>query len=365
MPWTRPTLSEITKRIEKGIESRLFGQIALLRRAVLRILARVFAGAIHSNYGHLDYIRDQLFVTTAEGIYLKRIGREYGINPIPGSFAVGQVTFTGTPTTVIPADTRLQSENGIEYGTLAEVVVGGGGSIVADIQSLEALEEANLSLSYTLQIISPISGIDGDVIGLTEITGGLDPEAEESYRERILIRRRNPPMGGSVTDYEIWAKEVSGVERAWVYPIYYGLGTVAIAIKSSDVTGIPSPALLTDVAGYIDTKKPVTAEVRIESITDTTGNPGAVSIQPELRMIPNDVSLQETITSNFNNLFNTHKPGTNIPISQVRNAISASGVDDYKLDDIYVDGAPVDVNTDIVLKDFEYPKLNYVAFGSL
>ena len=70
MPWSRPTVTTIYERIVTGIESRLTGGVALLRRSVLRILSKVFAGEIHLNYGYIEFISKQLFPDTAETEWL-------------------------------------------------------------------------------------------------------------------------------------------------------------------------------------------------------------------------------------------------------------------------------------------------------
>lgn len=364
MPWTRDTIAVITNRIEKGIESRLTGSISLLRRAVLRILARVFSGAVHGNYGHVAWVAKQLFILTADREALIRTGREYGLSPFPGSFATGQVTFTGTDTTVIPIDTRIQNEDGIEYGTLAAGTITGGVATV-NIQSVEATEDANhdLTATFFLQLISAISGIDNDVELITDLTGGIEEESTEAFRERLLVRRRNPPMGGNDNDYEVWAKEVPGVGRAWTFPLAFGLGTLAVVIKSTDtVDPTPSAQLLSDVAGHIDTVRPTTADVTIQSIQDSADVNGFVDFSFTCVLTPNDAVFRDAITENINNLFETHTPGEDIKLSQILGAFSSSGVTDYEITVWSLDAVVQPLNQDLSLANFQYPKLVTATF---
>src|SRR5690606_7835088 len=46
---------------------------------------------------------------------------------------------------------------------------------------------------------------------------GADRESDESFRARILFRKRNPPGGGKLTDYENIARSVPGVLKAWAF----------------------------------------------------------------------------------------------------------------------------------------------------
>ena len=371
MPWIRPTIQQITSRIEKGIESRLFGSVALLRRAVLRILARVFAGSIHTSYGFIDFVKDQVFVTTAEGEYLDRHGRLWGINRLPGSFAEGPVEFSGPSGTNIPADTRIQTDEGIEYGTVVAGVIGGGGTVILTAQAVESGDDGNIvfnpSIDFNFQLISPITGVDSNVLLTADMTGGEDSETDEEYRTRILQRIQSPPMGGTADDYIAWALEVSGVGRAWSYPLANGAGTVAVCVISDDILDpTPSVQLLSDVTGYIDTKKPVTASLFVESITDNYGADGYAEVLVSLYIVNStDLDLRERIEDNLNQLFQPHKPGNNIKASQVKGAISASGVEDYAIDAIYVGYDFYDGSSDIVLSGYMYPKLTGVSFYEL
>jgi len=365
MPFDRPSILTIKDRIEKGIEVRLFGKVALLRNAVLRVLARVFAGAIHGNYGYISYIvKSVLFVTSAEGGFLDNPhGRMWGIPRRPGSFASGDAIFTGSNGTVIPVDTRIQNEDGVEYGTTVIGTISGGSATIA-IQAVESGEDGNFSGS-SLQMISPISGIDDEVTASGAITGGEDTEDDETYRARILQRIQNIPAGGSAADYVRWATEYPGVARAWCYPLASGPGTVSTVITASGSDPVPSSQLLSDVQGYIAVRKPVTADHSTESITNIFNNPGKAELDIYISITPLDADVQNNIENNLRTLFLPHKPGTSIPISQIRAAISNSGVTDYQITVIEIDGVLFTNDNDIVLSGYQYPWLNSVIFQEL
>ncbi len=52
-----------------------------------------------------------------------------------------------------------------------------------------------------MTLASPISGVDsaGFVIVMD---GGVDEESDDQLRARVLLRIREPPMGGAAIDYE-------------------------------------------------------------------------------------------------------------------------------------------------------------------
>lgn len=363
MPFVRPSIETIKDRIEKGIEARLFGHVALLRNAVLRILARVFAGSIHGNYGYLEWLSRMLFVVTAETEYLDRHGIMWGIPRLPGSFASGNIIFSGVNGVIIPEDTRVQNEDGIEYGTTVQGTVVAGFVDIA-MQAIEDGDVGNDSTSTTLQLLSPIVGIDDEVAVSGAITGGADSEDDETYRARILQRIQTIPAGGSSADYVRWATSVAGVARAWCYPLYTGPGTVATVITASGADPVPSIQLLSDVDGYILVRKPVTAVHTTESITDSSDVAGKALMSLWISYTPFDAGYQDTILGNIRTLFLPHRPGTDIPLSQLRTAIATSGVVDYEITAIQLDAVGIPL-ADIVLTGFQYPWLDNVVFTEL
>jgi len=369
MPFERPSIQDITRRIEQGIESRLFGSVALLRNAILRILARVFAGAIHTNYGHVDWVKNQLFIVTAEEEFLTRHGKAWGVPRRSGAFGQGEVEFSGSSGAVIPEGTIVQSEAGIEYETLYEITIPGSGIEVVLIQSIEATAAANLPLEATpvyLQLIEPIINVNNELELVGAVEGGADEEDIEEWRARILQRIQAPPMGGTADDYIRWALEVDGVGRAWCYPLANGPGTVAVCIISNDPDSPePGSSLISSVQSYIDTKKPVTASVEVVSTTDRYDSPGITEIYIDLRISPNSSDFRTIITNNVKALFLPHKPGDDIKISQLRSAISTSGITDFIIDGVYVDTETEDENQDIPLSGYMYPFLDLISFGSL
>ena len=109
----------------------------------------------------------------------------------------------------------------------------------------------------------------GGVRGLG-VDGGfpVEPtrEGDERLRLRVLLRIRNPPLGGAETDYDFWARSAHvDVTRAWVRPLAGGLGTLTVYFMTDEATanGIPVAAVVTTVTGYIGGLRPVTADVTV------------------------------------------------------------------------------------------------------
>lgn len=333
MPFERPTLSELETRIRSDLAARVTGSVALLRRSVLGVQAKVFAGTAHLLFGFLNFMSKQAFPDTAESEYLLRWAALFGLEKTAATFSQGNYTFTGTNGTTIASDTELQTDDGVEYTTDALGTISGGTATVAITASTEGAI-GNLDAGETLTLVSPISGIDSQgTVAAGGLTGGTDEETDEALRARLLLRLQDPPHGGSAADYEIWALEVSGVTRAWVFEEWLGAGTVGVFfVRDNDGSGaaiIPSAGEVTTVQTYIDdpTRRPVTADVTVIA-------PTAVALNLTIELTGDDTTaIRNAVEANLEDmLLRDGEPGGTILLSRIREAIStAAGETDHDL----------------------------------
>ena len=251
MPFQRPKLTEIIERVKTDAESRYGSRVT--RRSLINVYSTVIAGAVHSVYGYCEFISKQIFAATAEGKYLERRASEYGIYRKKSDSAVGSVIFSGIG--VVPTGTQLQTEDEIVYETTAP----SDEKNISPVMAMVAGVEGNLTAGTELNLASPVSGFSMVAVS-NEISGGTDEEDDESLRNRLLFRMRNPPQAGTKTDYVAWAKEVSGVSSAWCYPLELGPGHVTVRFMTDGVTddGIPSDVSVQRVKEHIESLMPVT-----------------------------------------------------------------------------------------------------------
>jgi uncharacterized phage protein gp47/JayE len=64
----------------------------------------------------------------------------------------------------------------------------------------------------------------------TACTGGTPVQSQDSYRADVLEAYAEISGGGTVADYERWARKVAGVTRAWAVRAEMGPGTVTLRI---------------------------------------------------------------------------------------------------------------------------------------
>jgi uncharacterized phage protein gp47/JayE len=327
MPFSRPDLATLINRAEADIETRLPGADARLRRSNLNVLARVHSGAAHGLYGYLEWVARQVIIDTADGDMLERHASIWGVARKAASPAVGNVTVTGTNGAIVPADSTLARSDGAQYTTDAEATISGGTATIA-VTAVDGGQAGNASAASLLSFDTPIDGVSATAtVAVGGLTGGADIEADEDLRARLLARIQQPPHGGASYDYVAWALEVPGVTRAWVYPAELGLGTVTVRfVRDDDASPIPDAGEVTSVQDYIDSVRPVTADVTVVA-------PIAVPLNFTIDLTPDTAAIRAAVEAELRDLLlREAEPGATILLSHIREAVSlASGENDHIL----------------------------------
>lgn len=339
MAFERPTLTVLISRIVGDFISRLSLTNAVVSRAVVRIMARVWAGAVHMLHGHLEYLARQLFPDTSDDAFLVRQASLFGLVKNPVGYAKAIIAIPGALGIVVPVGTEfVRSSDGAIYLTNVEVEVDTlefgdlpeGSYAVVEITSELAGSDYQLSLTDELDIETPIDdiGAGGETAYITEITDtGSAVESTEQLRTRLLERMADPPHGGNAADYVAWAKEVPGVTRVWVVPRGLGPGTVLVYfVRDGDPSPIPDSGEVAQVNDAFAEKAPATADVTAFAPEDTP-IPFTISVTPDTTAIRTAVaeSLEDLI-------IRVGEPDGTVLLSSLNTAIgTTSGVEDYEI----------------------------------
>lgn len=364
MPWTRPTLAELITRIENDITSRMTGNAPLLRKAMLKILARVWAGLNHILYGLIENEATNILITTSTGDRLDQHAADRGITRLPATAATGSAVVTGVNGTVISQGTILVADSGVEFQTTAVGTIVSGTATIPII-CLTFGDSGNLPAAATLTFQLPLDNIDETGETAAAITDGYEQETDDELRARILAKITNPPAGGSRADFIRWAKEASsGVGDAWCFPNYYGAGTVAVVIKATDASPGPSGGLISTVQTYLDR----------DDIRPVTMDPTVVGVDPQpvvftLNISPDTAEARTAIQNNLRSLLEKDvAPGGNgggtdiLYISHIRKEIAVANILDYTLSAMTIDGNSVSVTANFQFTSFGYPVFSSITW---
>jgi uncharacterized phage protein gp47/JayE len=234
MPYTRPTLSDLRAQVAADITSGLPTADGLLRFSNLQITGKAVAGLAHLNYGYLDWIAKQGVPYTASGEYLEAWAALKKVYRKTATKAVGGVSFRGTPGKIVDVGTQVVRGDSAVFPSLATATVAADGTLVLQVSADLAGEAGNTPVGSLMTLGVAIDGVQSVGAVTTALTGGADQEGEESLFARMLDAYQNTPNGGSRGDYPSWAKEVSGVTRAWCAPNAFGTGTVVVYTMLDD-----------------------------------------------------------------------------------------------------------------------------------
>ncbi|MGE7271344.1 baseplate J/gp47 family protein [Brevibacillus panacihumi] len=217
-------------------------------------------------YVELDTFADKAFADTAYGEWLDRIAASVNIARRPAVKASGYVTFTGNEGTSIPKGTEVSTDGDspIYFVTTADATITGGTATVP-VEAKEAGAAGNVGPGAIRLTTGNITGITS-VTNATEFEGGVDRESDDSLRKRYFERVRRPITSGNVYHYRQWALEVVGVRDVRVYPVWNGPLTVKVVVLADD--GVPSQALIDATRAYIESERPVGADVTVVGAID-------------------------------------------------------------------------------------------------
>lgn len=317
MTFIRPTLSELIERSRTDIESRLPGADTRLRHSLLDVLSRMHAGTASGVYGYVDWVARQIPFDTADSDILARWASIWGVQRKAAIPASGTVLFAGANGSIIALGTELTRVDGTAYRTLAAATIAGGQAIVA-VEAIDGGPATDMAEGAQLTLSSAIVGVNAlAVVQAPGLTGGADEESDADLLGRFLQRVRQPPEGGSASDYERWALLLPGVTRAWVYPAWMGVGTVGVTFVFDDRESIfPLSADLLAMEAHLDVLKPVTAELAVFA-------PVPREVDMTIRLTPNTSPVQEAVLAELDDLFARDvQPGGSLRLSRIREAIS-------------------------------------------
>ena len=342
MPFERPELDALIDRVETDIKGGL-GLTTVLRRSFIGVISRAIAGMTHLLLGYLTWVSRQVFPDTAELEFLERWSSIWGVERNEATFAQFTIKFTGTDGGTIPVGTQLQRSDGVTYTTDAEGIIGAvtPGEVSVQITADESGSNGDMEVADKINLISPISNVNSEAEVTVIVTDADDTEADSSLRERLINRLQLPPLGGSANDYLQWAREITGVTRSWVLPLFTGPGTVGVSfVVDDEIPIIPIPAKVQEVQDYIDEKKPVTALVTVFAPTEAAMDLD-ISIKPNTTEIQNNIitELEDLIKRDAQLAGSYGGPGVtndgSLLLSKIRQAISiAVGIEDYEINTI-------------------------------
>ncbi|QHI73980.1 baseplate J protein [Aminipila terrae] len=208
-------------------------------------------------YFNLDNFINLVSGDTAVGEYLDRVVADYGLTRKAATYAVRKVTTTG--------EIMLGTRWGLNDTTYTITSL-----ISANVYSAVCQQIGTIGNTYSgeLENIDNVSGITATLTDI--ITSGTDEETDDNLRSRFYAKVQAPSTSGNADNYKEWALKVLGVGNAKVFPLWNGAGTVRVLVVDSNMS--IDNTLPGKVSSYIETVRPIGANVTVASPTSQTIN---------------------------------------------------------------------------------------------
>lgn len=312
----RPTLAENISMIRTDLFARLDINDEL-RRMDEDVRAKVYAGALHTVYGYIDYLAMNMLPDLCDETWLTRHAAMKRCPRKQAVAATGYMRWDGVTNGItISAGAVIQRDDLVQYTALTEATSAGGVLRVPVLCSVAGMT-GNLDDGTALSLVTPVNGLPSGGLADT-ITGGFDIEDLEAWRGRVLERYYWTPQGGADGDYVVWAKEVPGITRAWTYRHWMGAGSVGVMVASSDpVNPVPDATVIQAVKAHIEPLAPVAGS----SLYVFAPLPKVVDFH--IKLTPDTPAVRAAVTAELRSfLLRDGHPEGELTLSRINEAIS-------------------------------------------
>lgn len=245
---------QVIDQIRADIQEVLPGSNPSLPNSFLDAISTAYGGRIFDFSRNLEELAKQLFIDTATDDPLDRLASFRNIIREAATQGTGNIVFTGTPGSVIPISTTLQSSDGESYTTEAEA------TIAANCISVTISRIGTVATVLAVAAHNLATGLDVTISGAvqTEYNGTFSVNVidETTFSYTVSGSPTTPATGTILADYDsAFAPIESDNEGADV-----NLAAGAELTLGSPISGVTTAARL-DFAG-------VTGGADLESDTD-------------------------------------------------------------------------------------------------
>ena len=230
------------------------------------------AAELQSLLMQADWVLDQSFPQTAQGMYLDYHAETRGITRGAAEKADGVIRFAAADKVAaacpIEKGAVCMTAEGVRFETTEDAAIAVG-SQWADVpaQAVEAGAGGNV-IAGTVTLLSAMP------VGVVQCTnpaafsGGCDAESDEALRRRVLASYQRLPNGANAAYYEQEAMRYPGVAAAKAVGRARGIGTVNVVIATH--AGVPDAALLAAVETDLQKKREIAVDVKVLAPTVET-----------------------------------------------------------------------------------------------
>lgn len=300
----------------------------------IAIRLRVLAGEIFNAQSHLEWLRRQMFPSTATGEYLDYIAQQRGLSRRPAAKATGYLVFSVTESPAepvfIPAGTVVATAEAspIRIYTTEDAELRSDYQYVSvPAEAEEAGFRGNIPGGLATVPVNVPPEIDV-VYNSSPFHGGFDEEADETLRGRIKDSYLCAPNAMNAAYYIQLAMSVDGVEKAGVVPYARGAGTFNIYVCGND--GEVEQEIIDRVDALIQSRREVDADVQVRNAIALPYDL-YVTVEPMAGYTQQEIT--EIITAAFEEYLSALPAGGKIYLSSLGKYLLETGcIETYRFD---------------------------------
>ena len=300
----------------------------------IAVRMKVMAVEIFNAYSSLEWLKRQMFASSASGEYLDYIARERGIERRQATKAKGVLTFgveeASSDPILIPRGTVVVTpgSNPLRFYTTEDAVL----PLMTMSVSVNAEAEVAGFAGNILAGINflPVS-VPAEIVQIrnnSRFVGGADTETDSSLRERIKDTYYCVPNGMNKAYYQQLAKKVEGVKKVGVVSFARGAGTINVYVSGNEDD--ISQAVVDEVAQVIQSEREINLDVQVFAAVKSPYNLN-VTVKAKAGYTQNDVT--ELIAQAFEEYLSTIPMGGKLYLSSLGKYLLETGcIENYEFD---------------------------------
>lgn len=202
----------------------------------IMIRLKVLSGEVYNTSLAMEFLKKQMFVTSASNEYLDKHALQRGIERKKAQKATGEVTFSVNEF----AQTDIVIEKGTVVSTsgadVKQFVTDETVTLKADTKSVKVNATAvlggsdyNVLANSIIVMVTPPTGINS-VKNISDFKGGTDSESDDELRQRVISSYKDLSNSTNAVYYKRLAQSVPGVYSASVISQNRGAGTIDVYI---------------------------------------------------------------------------------------------------------------------------------------
>lgn len=220
----------------------------------------------------INNITNKVFVETATGEDLDKVGADYGVTRRQSSASIVYLEITGVQGATVNQNVKA-TYNNLVFTVQEYKVIGSSGSVTVKAQCDTTGSIGNVAANTITEFVGTYSGLTS-VNNPLAAYDGFDTETDNDYRARIKLYLAEDAVNCNEAQYKLWALEVTGVKTAVIKDAStMGAGNVGVYISST--TGTVSQELINAVKAYIEEKQFINANLIVGALTSISINTAA------------------------------------------------------------------------------------------